>query len=104
MLARENLPPEIQETSLEVHPVIRTLYDHIDVLGIFKLIISFLLYDFLKEVNCVAFHPREQILASGSKDFTLKFFDFSKASVKRAFKTVYVCDFTVFHKFMIRIL
>lgn len=31
IMARENLPPEIQETNLEVHPVIRTLYDHIDV-------------------------------------------------------------------------
>uniref|UniRef100_A0A915KUV1 Cleavage stimulation factor 50 kDa subunit n=1 Tax=Romanomermis culicivorax TaxID=13658 RepID=A0A915KUV1_ROMCU len=71
ILSRENLPPEIQETNLEVHPVIRTLYDHID------------------EVNCVAFHPREQILASGSKDSTLKFFDFSKASVKRAYKTIF---------------
>ncbi|KAF4519152.1 hypothetical protein B566_EDAN008214 [Ephemera danica] len=44
------------------HPVIRTLYDH------------------LEEVTCLEFHPREPILASGSRDFTVKLFDYSKAS------------------------
>jgi len=53
------------------HPVIRTLYDHID------------------EVNCIAFHPREQILVSGSNDFTIKMFDYSKTAVKRAMKTIF---------------
>lgn len=52
--------------------MIRTMYDHID------------------EVNCVAFHPRDQILASGGSDFTLKFFDFSKTAVKRACRTIIV--------------
>uniref|UniRef100_A0A183BPP0 Cleavage stimulation factor 50 kDa subunit n=1 Tax=Globodera pallida TaxID=36090 RepID=A0A183BPP0_GLOPA len=54
------------------HPVIRTLYDHLD------------------EVTCVAFHPRESILLSGSNDFTLKMFDYSKTAVKRAMKTITV--------------
>jgi len=40
------------------HPVIRTLYDHID------------------EVTCLRFHPREPLLASGSRDFTVKIFDY----------------------------
>uniref|UniRef100_A0A915AYT7 Cleavage stimulation factor 50 kDa subunit n=2 Tax=Ascarididae TaxID=6250 RepID=A0A915AYT7_PARUN len=53
------------------HPVIRTLYDHID------------------EVNCLAFHPREQILVSGAGDFTVKMFDYSKTAVKRAMKTIF---------------
>ena len=52
------------------HPVIRTLYDHVE------------------EVTCLRFHPREPLLASGSRDFTVKIFDYSKASAKKAFKTI----------------
>ncbi|KAH7727173.1 cleavage stimulation factor [Aphelenchoides avenae] len=52
------------------HPVIRTLYDH------------------LYEVTCLAFHPREQIIISGSLDMSIKMFDFSKAAVKRAMKSI----------------
>ncbi len=52
------------------HPVIRTLYDHID------------------EVTCLQFHPKMPILASGSRDCTIKLFDFSKASAKKAFRTL----------------
>ncbi|KAI4469044.1 cleavage stimulation factor subunit 1 [Holotrichia oblita] len=52
------------------HPVIRTLYDH------------------MEEVTCLEFHPKEPILVSGSKDNTVKMFDISKASVKKAFKTI----------------
>ncbi|XP_008194232.3 cleavage stimulation factor subunit 1 [Tribolium castaneum] len=52
------------------HPVIRTLYDH------------------MEEVTCLEFHPKEPILVSGSKDNTIKMFDISKASVKKAFKTI----------------
>lgn len=54
------------------HPVIRTLYDH------------------MEEVTCLEFHPKEPILVSGSKDNTVKMFDISKASVKKAFKTITV--------------
>ena len=50
------------------HPVIRTLYDHGDaVLGL-------------------DFHPTVAVLASGSKDATLKLFDYSKPSVKRSYR------------------
>ena len=52
------------------HPVIRTLYDHVD------------------EVTCLDFHPRQQVLFSGSEDCTVKVYDFSKPSVKRAVKTI----------------
>ena len=52
------------------HPVIRTLYDH------------------MEEVTCLEFHPKETILASGSRDFTIKLFDYSKASAKKATKTI----------------
>lgn len=50
------------------HPVIRTLYDHTD------------------EVTYLEFHPKEQVLASASRDCTVKLFDISKASVKKAHK------------------
>ena len=52
------------------HPVIRTLYDHVD------------------EVTCLEFHPTDQILISGSVDCTIKVYDFTKPSVKRASKTI----------------
>jgi len=65
---------ESTQQSMETHPVIRTLYDHIE------------------EVTCVEFHPSAQILASGSKDYTVKFFDYSKPSVKRACKTVFEAE------------
>uniref|UniRef100_A0A8R1ICH0 Cleavage stimulation factor 50 kDa subunit n=1 Tax=Caenorhabditis japonica TaxID=281687 RepID=A0A8R1ICH0_CAEJA len=55
------------------HPVIRTLYDHVD------------------DVNTVVFHPRDAILISGSNDKTVKLFDFSKTAVKRSMKSLVVC-------------
>lgn len=54
------------------HPVIRTLYDHTD------------------EVSYLEFHPKEQILASASRDCSVKLFDISKASVKKAHKVMTV--------------
>jgi len=42
------------------HPVIRTLYDHTD------------------EVSYLEFHPKEHILASASRDGTVKLFDIAK--------------------------
>lgn len=57
-------------TAESSHPVIRTLYDHLD------------------EVTCLEFHPKEQILASGSMDQTIKIYDFAKPAVKRAIKTI----------------
>lgn len=69
--------PEDNETGREQqqgHPVIRTLYDHTE------------------EVAYLEFHPKEQILASGSKDCTVKLFDISKASVKKAHKTFSDCE------------
>lgn len=56
------------------HPVIRTLYDHTE------------------EVAYLEFHPKEQILASASKDCTVKLFDISKASVKKAHKVFTVSE------------
>ncbi|CAM9633397.1 unnamed protein product [Lampetra fluviatilis] len=75
MLAKSATPIEVMmnetaQQNMENHPVIRTLYDHTD------------------EVTCLAFHPTEQILASGSRDYSLKLFDFSKPSVKRAYKSL----------------
>lgn len=54
------------------HPVIRTLYDHFE------------------EVTCLKFHPRQNILASGSRDCTIKLFDYSKVSAKKAVRSI--CD------------
>ena len=42
----------------------------------------------IQEVTCLEFHPKEAILASGSNDFTIKLFDYSKASAKKAFRTM----------------
>ncbi len=51
-------------------PLIRTLYDHGDA------------------VCGLDFHPSVTVLASGSRDSTLKFFDYSKPSVKRSYKMI----------------
>ena len=59
-----------QQQSAENHPVIRTLYDHAD------------------EITTLAFHPFEPILASGSLDYTIKFFEYAKPSTKKAFKCI----------------
>ncbi|KAL3312624.1 cleavage stimulation factor, 3' pre-RNA, subunit 1 [Cichlidogyrus casuarinus] len=58
--------------SMEAHPVIRTLYDH------------------AAEVTCIDFHPdvKSQVLASGSRDYTIKLFNFSNPSVKKAHKNI----------------
>ncbi|KAI9173828.1 hypothetical protein LWI28_007180 [Acer negundo] len=53
-----------------VRPVIRTFYDHI------------------QPVNDLDFHPQSTVLISGAKDHTIKFFDFSKATAKRAFRVI----------------
>ncbi|KAH9528473.1 cleavage stimulation factor, 3' pre-RNA, subunit 1 [Dermatophagoides farinae] len=63
-------PPQQQEHNSDSHPVIRTLYDH------------------MEEVSCLVFHPRDQFLISGSHDMTIKVFDYSKPSVKRACKSI----------------
>ncbi|XP_020537453.1 cleavage stimulation factor subunit 50 isoform X2 [Jatropha curcas] len=55
-----------------VRPVIRTFYDHI------------------QPINDLDFHPQSTILISGAKDHTIKFFDFSKATAKRAFRVIQV--------------
>ena len=36
------------------------------------------------------FHPVHQILASGSRDFSVKFYEYSKPSVKKAYKSIQV--------------
>lgn len=59
-----------QQQTAENHPVIRTLYDHAD------------------EITTLAFHPFEPILASGSRDYTIKFFEYAKPSTKKAFKSI----------------
>ncbi|KAF6209620.1 hypothetical protein GE061_015368 [Apolygus lucorum] len=70
MLAKSLSDAMESTTDSQGHPVIRTLYDH------------------LEEVTALDFHPREPILASGSRDATIKVFDFAKASVKKAYKTI----------------
>ncbi|XP_053211912.1 cleavage stimulation factor subunit 1-like [Panonychus citri] len=62
--------PQSNQTPEAYHPVIRTLYDH------------------LEEVTCLLFHPTEPLLISGSQDLTIKIYDFGKPSVKRALKTI----------------
>uniref|UniRef100_A0AC35TGF8 Cleavage stimulation factor 50 kDa subunit n=1 Tax=Rhabditophanes sp. KR3021 TaxID=114890 RepID=A0AC35TGF8_9BILA len=54
----------------DANPVIRTLFDHTE------------------EVTALAFHPHDQLLVSGSADCTLKFFDYGKAAVRRASRSI----------------
>ncbi|XP_011650279.1 cleavage stimulation factor subunit 50 isoform X2 [Cucumis sativus] len=53
-----------------VRPVIRTFYDHI------------------QPINDLDFHPQNTVLVSGAKDHTIKFFDFSKLTAKKAFRVI----------------
>lgn len=53
-----------------VRPVIRTFYDH------------------SQPINDIDFHPQNAVLISGSKDHTIKFFDFSKTVARRAFRVI----------------
>jgi cleavage stimulation factor subunit 1 len=69
MLAKSS---DMETTEPQGHPVIRTLYDHAE------------------EVTCLEFHPKEQILVSGSRDFTVRLFDYSRTSVKKAFRVINV--------------
>lgn len=76
MLAKSATPAAIQamenqQQSVESHPVIRTYYDH------------------SAEVTAIEFHPTAPVLVSGSKDYTVKFFQYSKSTVKRAFKIIH---------------
>ena len=59
-----------QQQSHSTHPVIRTLYDHSE------------------EVTYLQFHPSAPVLASGSQDMSIKFYDYNRASTKRAHKTL----------------
>ncbi|EDO32178.1 predicted protein [Nematostella vectensis] len=73
MVAKNTMPQvhdQGQGMNLENHPVIRTLYDHAE------------------EVTALEFHPCAPVLISGSKDCTVKLFDISKPSVKKAYKAV----------------
>ena len=47
-----------------------------------------------QEVCCVEFHPVHQILSSGSRDFSVKFYEYSKPSVKKAYKSIQVLEWT----------
>ncbi|XP_054164886.1 cleavage stimulation factor subunit 1-like [Oppia nitens] len=72
MIAKGSGVAEAQEIAgqTDTHPVIRTLYDH------------------MEEVSCVLFHPTELLLVSGSHDMTVKIYDYAKPSVKRALKSI----------------
>ncbi|XP_024020180.1 cleavage stimulation factor subunit 50 isoform X3 [Morus notabilis] len=45
-------------------------------------------YDHALPINDLDFHPQNTILISGAKDHTIKFFDFSKMTAKRAFRVI----------------
>jgi cleavage stimulation factor subunit 1 len=58
------------EDITSARPVIRTFYDH------------------TLPINDVDFHPTLPVIASASADCTVKFFDYTKASIKRSFKQI----------------
>ncbi|KAK9684458.1 hypothetical protein RND81_10G211700 [Saponaria officinalis] len=65
---KQMLLPEAKDGP--VRPVIRTFYDH------------------MQPINDLDFHPQSTIVISGAKDHTIKFFDFSKTTAKRAFRVI----------------
>eukprot|EP00249_Psilotum_nudum_P017210 c26212_g1_i1 orf=245-1558(+) len=67
---RQMMMPDGNSREGPVRPVIRTFYDH------------------LQPINDLDFHPQSAVLISGAKDRTIKFFDFSKAAAKRAFRVI----------------
>ncbi|XP_011627820.1 cleavage stimulation factor subunit 50 isoform X1 [Amborella trichopoda] len=67
---KQMMMPDSNARDGPVRPVIRTFYDH------------------LQPVNDLDFHPQATVLISGAKDHTIKFFDFSKTAVKRAYRVI----------------
>lgn len=65
---KQMMLPEVRDGP--IRPVIRTFYDHI------------------QPINDLDFHPQNTILISGAKDHSIKFFDFSKTTAKRAFRVI----------------
>ena len=68
MLAKKphEMCSDMMDSAPSHHPVIKTLYDHVD------------------EVTWLEFHPKLPLLASGSRDTNIKIFEYSKMSVKKA--------------------
>lgn len=50
-----------------------------------------ILFCVLQEVTALEFHPFASVLVSGGKDCTIKLFDISKPSVKKAYRAIQVC-------------
>lgn len=58
------------------------------------------LYDHIDQVRALEFHPKVSVLVSASSDCTVKFFDYSKTNIKRAYhviQEVAVCRCLAFH-------
>ena len=85
----------------DLHPVIRTLYDHADVRCLPTCALWVFCYDgnmyncaLVKNVSTVQgvvaldFHPTVSVLASGSRDCKVKFFDYSKPSAKCSYCSI----------------
>lgn len=69
-------------SAMDNNPILMTLYDHID------------------QVRALEFHPKVSVLVSASSDCTVKFFDYSKTNIKRAYhviQEVAVCRCLAFH-------
>ncbi|CAN6470769.1 unnamed protein product [Victoria cruziana] len=67
---KQMMLPDSSSRDGPVRPVIRTFYDH------------------LQPINDLDFHPQSMVLISGAKDHTIKFFDFSKTTAKRAVRVI----------------
>ncbi|KAF3793549.1 Cleavage stimulation factor subunit 50 [Nymphaea thermarum] len=67
---KQMMLPDSSSRDGPVRPVIRTFYDH------------------LQPINDLDFHPQNMVLISGAKDHTIKFFDFSKTTAKRAVRVI----------------
>lgn len=73
-LEREVEKGQDEGGGMKGHPVIRTIYDH-DL-----------------TVNSIDFHPTACILVSGGEDRRLNLFDYTKSTVKKAYKSVHEAE------------
>ena len=60
----------VSNSQQDLHPVIRTLYDH------------------TSTIYTLDFHPRLPVLVSGGQDMFIKMFDYSRPATKKAFKSI----------------
>ncbi|CAN6717644.1 unnamed protein product [Malus baccata var. baccata] len=80
-----------------MEPVICTFDDHLQVISKLHITCGFTWILCMFHLNDLDFHPQNTVLISGSKDQTIKFFDFYKMTAKRAFRDTHKVRSLCFH-------